>query len=198
MEKIKDWFEDKLRFLKKLWKLFRYDIPHFFHNLWYFKNILWKYGNWDFCYTLEFMLLSLKPLREGINNGNEINETRNKKIIQMDKAIELLQNFVDDNFIEQAEKVHGELILHPWKTKPVDNKPDYTELLDQYTPEEKEHNNKVFDLSHKLEQEQWIELWNIIKGDKNTSASFMHQVTTDEKNDNISNDCNESARSWWW
>ena len=204
--KIWEWLQDRFYWVEKLWDLFRYDIPRFFHNLWYFKKALWQFGNWDFQYTLQFMLLTLKPLREGINNGYEVDESKNKKLIQMDRTIELLQNLTEDNFIEQAEKVHGELIIHPWIFKPVEDKPDYSELMDNDTPEEKEHNSKVFDLSHQLEEKQWIELWDIIKGNRPATYSKFMQVLSSEQTDTDTqenatqeaNDYNESARSWWW
>ena len=195
------WVVDKCWWMEKVWDFFRYDIPRFFRNLWYFKKILWQYGNWDFHYTLHFMLLTITQLREGVNNGYEVEGSRNKKVAQMDRVIELLKNHVDDNFIEQAEKVHGELILHPWKTKPVEGKPDFVELIDQDTEEEKAHNSKVFELSHKLENEQWIELWDIIKGNQeNDYKNYCKKLSIDGEKDENSYEKwfnGTDARGWW-
>ena len=105
INKIWDWITDKLWWMEKVWDLFRYDIPNFFKNLWYFKKILWNYRTWDFHYTLQIMLLTIIQLRNSIDNGYEIDESRNKKVQQMARVIELLENHVNDNFIKQAEKV---------------------------------------------------------------------------------------------
>lgn len=196
-----DWFTDKFSWMEKYWDVIRYDIPRFFGNLWYFKKILWEYGNWDFHYTLQFMLLTITQLKDRVDKGYEIDETKNKKVQQMARVIELLKNHIDDNFIEQAEKVHGELILHPWKTKPVEGKPNFVELIDQDTEEEKEHNRKIFELTHQLENEQWNELWDIIKGNQeDTYKNYCQKLSIDGEKDEISYDDfynGSDARGWW-
>ena len=195
------WIVGKCWWMVKIWDFFRYDIPRFFRNLWYFKKILWQYGNWDFHYTLHFMLLTITQLKERVNNGYEVEESRNKKVQQMARVIELLKNHIDDNFIEQAEKVYGEVILHPWKTKSVEGNPNLFEIIDQDTEEEKAHNRTIFDLSHKLENEQWVELWDIIKGNQiDDYNNYCKKISIDGEKDEKSykNWYNGSdARGWW-
>ena len=195
------WFTDQFRWMEKYWDIVRYDIPRFFGNLWYFKKILWQYGNWDFHYTLHFMLLTITQLKDSVDKGYEVDESKNKKVAQMARVIELLKNHVDDNFIEQAEKVHGELIIHPWKFKPYDKNPELLELIDQDTEEEKEHNKKVFELSHKLENEQWVELWDIIKGNQEDDyKNYCHKLSANgEKDENSYENWynGTDARGWW-
>jgi len=39
----------------------------------------------------------------------------------------------------------------------------------EYTPEEKEHNRRIFQRANELETEAWNELWETIKGRKYTT-----------------------------
>ncbi len=41
-------------------------------------------------------------------------------------------------------------------------------LIDKDTPEQKAHNRKVFVRARQIEDEEWKELWNILKGTKNS------------------------------
>ncbi len=42
----------------KTYELFRYKIPHFVENVWYFRKELWEHRSWDYMYSL--MMLNLK------------------------------------------------------------------------------------------------------------------------------------------
>jgi hypothetical protein len=155
------------RWYWKLWDLFRYDIPRFFHNLWLFRKNLWNH-TWyngdgsilpwvktavdDMCWRIE-------------KNGREVEENRMKKVAKMKRLSYLIDACVNDNFIREAEKELGfELILHDWVFKPVEGREDAVELVDMDTPEEKEINSKIFKRSHEIQKEYWEELMSIIKG----------------------------------
>ena len=66
--------------------------------------------------------------------------------------------------VEMAEKELGELVCHGFEFEPVPDKPGYSRIVDKETPEEKEHNSKVFALTREIEEQAWAELWAIIKG----------------------------------
>lgn len=180
--------------------LFKYDIPWFFRNLWWFRKVLWNHRTWDFYHTLQLMHISLTLIKKDIDEGYEIEETKDKKVFQIQRTIELLNNFIEDDFIKLAEKVHGEMIIHPWKTKKLDD--GNYELIDQDTAEERKYNKIIIDSARKLEEEQWKELWRIISGYNTESykSYFKKHSTGDIEKDNelYYKYLNGSdARSWW-
>ena len=78
-----------------------------------------------------------------------------------------MKHILDDSYIEIAEEKLGKLPDNPWEFKESEDHPGCVELVDNYTPEEKEHQTKVFAEARKIEEEEWNELWNIFKGQKN-------------------------------
>jgi nitric oxide synthase oxygenase domain/subunit len=97
-------------------------------------------------------------------HGIEVDESRLKKVAKMRRASQLLKNYNEDLYIDMAEAELGELVLHDWEFEPVPDQPGYSQLVDKDTPEEKEHNRKVFDRSREISEAEWTELWEILKG----------------------------------
>jgi hypothetical protein len=187
-------------FIYKLWELFRYDLPRFFRNVWDFRKALWRFQWWDDAYPLEMLQTSLKimaPKFESI--GKEVEISRSKKVVKMKRAIHLIQNFLDDNFIEQAEEELGKLIMKGFEFEPSPDRPDCYIMVDNETEEEKEHNRKIFDRARNLEEDQWIELFQILKGpDYRVYPSKGLDIPQEEK-DKLDEDWFDGSglRSWW-
>jgi hypothetical protein len=116
------------------------------------------------------------------NDGIEVDSSRNKKVASIKRALELLKHKLDDDYVERVEKELGELYLNPWEFEPTED--GNYRLIDNDTKDEKEHNSKVFKLAHKLEDKEWIELWNILKGTK-------YSKTWGDKFDGT------DMRGWW-
>lgn len=155
------WHESRIY---KFYSIFRYGIWHFFANLWRFRKVLWNHQWWDYRYHLEAIYTSLSIMETGLHKGIEVAESRDKKIQKMQRALELLKNKMDDNYIDRAELVLGDLVMHDWEFEEVPDHPGCSRLVDNDTPEETEHNRKVFNYSTELEQNEWAELWDIYKG----------------------------------
>jgi len=160
-------------------------IPTFFKNIWKFRKELYSHDWWDYTFTLEMLYRSLVIMEEGMSKkGMEVAETRNVKVKQIRRAIELLKHKLDSDYIERVEAELGPvnytnfLDEKNWKKLEGGN----YELIDNDTPEEKKHGRKVFKQAHKLEEKEWKELWTIIKGNK---------FTTWEKFDGT------DLRNWW-
>ena len=96
--------------------------------------------------------------------GMEIRETRDKKVEKMQRAIQLLKHKLDDDYTERIEAELGELILRDWEFEDLGD--GTSRLIDNDNPAERKHNRMVFNAAHKLEDKEWIELWNILKGTK--------------------------------
>lgn len=182
----------------KTYETIRYKIPYFFKNIYKFRQVLWEHRWWDYRFTLTTLRTSLEIMEKGMHGGLEVRESRDKKIAKMQRAIQILKNIEDDNYIQIAEAELGEIIHHDWEfeetEETIDNpfreKGEKTyRLVDKDTDEEKEHNRKVFDRTHELEEQEWNELCQIIKGQDITSF--------DKDKDFYKQFDGTGLRSWW-
>jgi len=189
--------------LYKSYSLFRYDIPHFFSNVWRFKKVLWNHQWWDYRYTLEALQTSLSIMEKGMHKGMEIRETREKKILKMQRSIEILKNISEDNYMERAEEVLGKL---PHRDLEFEDSGNGTStLVDNDTPEEKVQWRKVYDYSNELEESEWEELWEIFKGKKHSDYEEYLKIhpaefTQDEIDDGKAYQTwysGDNMKSWW-
>jgi hypothetical protein len=155
------WYDTKLW---KVWEFIRRTIPRFFKNIWRFRKELAHHEWWDYRYTLEMLYRSLVIMESKMHDGMEIRETRDKKVEKMQRAIQLLKHKLDDDYTERVEAELGKLFLHDWEFEELEN--GNHRLIDNDTPAERKHNRMIFKEAHKLEDKEWIELWNILKGTK--------------------------------
>lgn len=160
---------NRQRWYWKAWDFLRYDVPNGFKNIFFFWKVIWNYRSWDYNFQLRILKRSLEPLKKSIENGHEIDISRLKKVEKISRAIEILDHISDDSYIEIAEKELG------YKT-------DTSYLFSDEPYEIKEANRKIFDLSHEIEEKEWNELFDILKGqDKETYRKLMDSLTPEEK-----------------
>jgi hypothetical protein len=174
----------------KMWDSIRYDIPNFFTNLWTFKKVLWNYRWYQGTSSLfGFMEIALRDMADNKEElGYEIETTGGKKILKMRRAAEIMALFERDGFIDLAEQELGPLADKPFEFEPIEDSDSYR-LVDNLTPEEKEHQSKVFDYARELEEKYWKELWKIIKGQNYTK--FSKNKSWDDQFDG------SGLRGWW-
>lgn len=162
--------------IKYYYNEFTYTIKmciNFFKNIWMFRKPLYKFKWWHNDGLLHFMKIGISDMANGIETkGSEVNETRLIKIAKMRRAIQILSNHLDDSYIELAEKKCGELIHSEFKFVPLPDNSQLFTLEDNLTKEESTHNSKVFDRSHKLENDEWNELFEILKDTNNGLKSW--------------------------
>jgi hypothetical protein len=174
----------------KTYELFRYDLPRFFKNIWRFRKPLWNHYWWDHHGSLTFLEVTFTHMSNNVEkHGNEIDETRLKKVAAMRRVVELIKNYNEDNYIDMAENELGSLILHDWEFEPVPDKPGYSQLVDKDTTEEKEHNRKVFERSREIQEQEWDELFVILKGQDYTK--FDKDIDWNKQFDG------SGLRGWW-
>ena len=174
----------------KTYELFRYDLPRFFKNVWMFRKALWSHYWFDHHGTLMFLETGLTHISNTVEKyGNEVDESRLKKVDAMRRVIQLIQNYNNDSYIDMAEKELGNLILHDWEFEPVPDNPEYSQIVDKDTPEEKEHNSKVFARAREIEEQEWDELFVILKGQDYTK--FDKDIDWDKQFDG------SGLRGWW-
>lgn len=181
------WHESRVY---KTWAFFRYDIARFIKNVWRFRKPLANHYWWDHHGMLMFMEKAITHMADNVEeHGMEIDETRLKKVAAMRRAVQLIQNYNQDLYIEMAEAELGEIIHHPWEFEPVEGKEDLFQLVDHDTPEEKAHNRKVYDRARELEVSEWNELMSILKGQDYTK--FKKKIDWNKQFDG------SGIQSWW-
>jgi hypothetical protein len=157
----------------KLWQFysfFRYDIKRFLKNFWYFRKHLYEFRPWDYSYNLNIFAASLEKTADFIEvHGMEIDETRLKKVAAMRRAVQIMKNISERDYLELAEIESGkELISRGFNFEPIDKTNEDGEklfqLIDDLTEEEKSHNRSIYKLSEEIEKRELLELANLIKG----------------------------------
>ena len=196
-ESIKDliWHETKLW---KVWAFIVRGIPNFFGNIWKFRKELYSHQWWDYRYTLEMLHRSLIIMEKELSvKGIENWPHREKKIIKIRRAIQLLDNRLGDNYVEQAEKELGPLHLKPMDWEPTEN--GNYKLIDNDTKEEREHNRRVFKLASTIDDKEWRELWNIFKGQSMLDfKKYTKTLSKEEQETAWDNWFNGSDMRGWW
>jgi hypothetical protein len=174
------WHESKVY---KVYALFRYDIAHFLKNIWRFRKELWSHAWWDYRFTLNMLERSLTIMEKGMSEkGIEVSETREPKVKKMQRALELLKNSREDNFVDRAEQELGELKLSEWQFELLEN--GNRRLIDDESEGDKEHNRKVYQRATQIENDEWNEMWEIFKGTKYSKKYGKKYDGTD-------------LRGWW-
>jgi hypothetical protein len=164
----------------KIYELFRYKIPMFFENLWFFRKELWNFRSWDYSFNLQMLNRSLEKTVNTIEYyGHEIDDSRMKKVEKMKRVIELLGHIHSDLYIEMAEKELGEVMHVEWSFEEVKDSPDSFQLIDS-NPDAKEHNRKVYSRADEIEKEEWKEIWRILEGQDHSDYVKLLESTSEE------------------
>ena len=175
----------------KTYEVFRYKLPAFFRNLYYFRNELWEFRGWDYSFNLSLFARSLEKTSEVLENyGNEVESSKNKKVEKIKRVIELIKNSREDQYIHRAEEELGEVRGLNW-------------LLgdDEQSPEDMEHNRKVYDRAREIEEAEWKEIWDILKGQNiDEYRTLMGKLPPEEKDKmDVWDDWYDGSgiRNWW-
>jgi hypothetical protein len=170
--------------------LFR-DLPNFFKNIWRFRKALWNHHWWDYSGTLDFIEIGVEDIAKNLEKkGNEVQVSRMKKVAKMKRLVEIIKNIREDRYFDIVEVEMGRGILSTgFEFKESDIHPDYFELEDGNSEEEKEFNNKYFSRVRELEELEWKELWEIVRG--------QDYEKFDAKEDWNSQFDGTGMRGWW-
>jgi hypothetical protein len=189
------WYDTKLW---KVWEFIRRGIPTFFGNIWRFRKELYSHQWWDYRYTLEMLHRSLTIMVDKLeNDGIEEDVSRGKKVAKIKRAIQLLNNRLNDNYIDQAERELGELYSNPWEFEPTED--GNYRLIDNDTKDETAHNKRVFKLASTIDDREWRELWNIFKGQSILDyKKHLKTIPKEEQKDEWNNWFNGSDMRGWW
>ena len=192
---------NRQRWYWKTWDFLRYDMPRFFRNLWIFRKDLYNYRWYSGQNAvLPFMKTALNDMAAKIDErGIEVEHSKSKKTGKMLRAAYIMERFIEDDFLELAEKELGEVICHGFDFEPVPDKPGYSRMLNRETDEEKEHNSKVFARSGEIEDQMWAELWTILKGqDYSDFDKIKGDAKWKEQDELYKNWFDGSGLRGWW
>lgn len=138
-------------------------------RFWAFKNyrkvVMTRARPWDYNAVLHFMKKHFELLSERMEHGWEVDETKNPKVEDIKRCIVLLNNIIEDNY---SERCGYDFERNNFEFVEVEGHPDQHEMVhtkDSQTPEEI---REILAKSRKLEQEEWEELWDIIKKGKSS------------------------------
>jgi hypothetical protein len=142
----------------------RYDIPRFCSNLWAFKKDLWYNYDFDSTGSMRMLRTSLERNANAIEHyGNEVAESRLKKIAKIRRAVEILNHHIEDDFMELAEIQLGKKSVSTWDIEELEDGKG-GKLIPLETEEQEAINMEIFKLSRELENSTWKELFSILQG----------------------------------
>ena len=177
----------------------RYDIPRFCKNVWAFRKDLWNNYDFDSTGSLRMLRTSLARNANAIEYyGNEVAESRLKKIAKIRRAVEILNHHIDDDFIEVAEKQLGKELILNWGVEDVIGG---GKLINTETDQQNRDNEEISKLSCELENSTWKELFIILQGQDYTEYSELAKALTkeDRHNDDHWNKWFDGSgiKCWW-
>jgi hypothetical protein len=196
----------------KTYQVVRYDFWYFLGNIWKFRKELWDHRWWDYRFTLDMLYRSISIMEKGMHNGLEIKLTRDKKIQKMQRLLQLLDNKINDKYLELTEQELGyEMICKGFDFKEVDETNETGEnlykLVDNETEEERELNRRLIERSREIEESEWSEIWEIIKGQDHKDYSWDSIDVTPEQEDSKQTEKQQKdwddwfdgsgLRGWW-
>lgn len=189
--------------MKRLFRNLKYDILNskpvtFIGNIWRFRRVLSTHKWWDYSFTLDTLKTSLQIVSDGIEKkGHEVDEFRLKKVAAMRRCIELIDNHRNNNHLDRAEEILGIKFDYSFNRN--------TEEDRTKTDKEKADEKFLFQYAHKMEQDEWNEIWDIIKGQKYSQWEMRKEAFTDaERSDYKFMDAEylkwydgSGMRGWW-
>ena len=163
---------------------------HFFKNIWIFRKLLWKHRWWDYGFTLLALKTSLEVMEKGMHAGNEVRESRDKKIVKIQRAIEILQHLENADYMEMAENRLGKRYFYA-DFDLIPHESGGKELLigENLTKGQKKINSQLREIKHEIEEKEWNELWDILRGQD--YSKFNKVQDWNEQFDGT------GLRNWW-
>lgn len=179
----------------KVYEFFRYDLHNGIKNIIFFWPVIWRFRSWDANFQLRILARSLKPLAHTLEHyGNEVEVPRMKKVAKIKRAIEILENQTQDDYIEIAEKELGyevDMTYGIFGSKDGEDEPQTI----------RDANTKIYSLADDIKEREWKELWTILQGQDYTEyAALLKNMSKEEQRKEDHWDKwfdGTGARGWW-
>ena len=124
------------------------------------------------------------------DKGNEVYESRIKKVMAIARARQIIKNIQEDNFWEEAEKRLGKKMISKditWEKIEDDN----FRLIANTTPEEEDINREIINLANRIEYEEWCEFCRILQGQNPDEYKLSDDKDWDDWFDGT------GMKGWW-
>ena len=149
-------------FKKFFWQILYYDVIWGVRNLFTHFKVVWNSRPWDFNYSpLEMLKFKLEELVLNVENGWEEEESKNKKVKDIKRCIELIDNRLKDNYIERVGGLNSNRYSIDFIK--VNGSPKLYQLQENRTQKEIEEDESAYHKALALDDREWYELWDIIK-----------------------------------
>lgn len=182
------------RLFYKIQSFFK-NLLNFFENIWLFRKALWNYWWFSGITSFSFLKIGLEITERRIRaRGIEMLEPRLLKCDSMRRAVEIIDNIEKDNYLEMAEKLLG------YEYEYLFLFDDFMEVIEDYdgdkgkyvfeVPKETNKRNKKIILeSIRLEDEEWDELFKLLKGQD--YSKFKKEIDFYDQFDGT------GIKNWW-
>jgi hypothetical protein len=128
-----------------------------------FFKVTWDFRGFDYQSTLEVLAVCLRMQLEKLRDtsfSQEIDETRLPKEKKIERCLELLANIKAQDYNDQCGYDYNYEVYF----KPIPGSNNST-LESTATPEQEAYNEKVREKAKELEEKEWNELMDILRGD---------------------------------
>lgn len=190
------------RFFYRSTEFIRYTIPTFIKNVWHYRHELADAKFHEYDMSLKFFRKSLILIKHELKDSNEYQLHLDAKLKQITRAIEILDNIIDDNYLDLAKTqlnldIGGDL---DFKFIPCEDNPDLFELDLGMSPEQEKNWQHCIKFSTEQQNAEWEELWSIIKGDSTAFQASNHLLGNEYNNEPESEYdiiSGKDIRGWW-
>ena len=148
-----------------------YTIKYFFlsqknwlKNCFKYKKALEETCEYDYAGTLMFMKEHLKSISHTMKSGTYVQEEQESRAIKeydIDRAVALIDNLLEDNFADRCGYDNDFVV----RFVPSEDE-DYVQSESTITDTQRENNTEALDRAIKLEEEEWKEFIKTLKNMK--------------------------------
>jgi len=157
---------------KWYWEDIFYNTIRGIRNLFKYFKIVWSLVPWDISSVYKLMKFQLEILSDSIKNGYEMELSRDEKVKDINRCIEILNNIIEDNFYERCGFDDNFNVnfksLKKQQINGINNlkgecNTELFELNTTETKEQKQKNAKAIKDANELYKNEITELFDIMK-----------------------------------
>jgi hypothetical protein len=151
-------------FRKSYWEDCYYNTKRGIGNLFRYFRVVWGMVPWDSHSIYEMMKFQITILCNNIEKyGHEIDENRIPKIKDMRRCIEILDNIIEDKYMDLCGYDNNYKII--WKPTKKEDKKNFKlyEMTSDATKEQEKNNSRAIKESFELEEKELKELFDLMK-----------------------------------
>lgn len=149
-----------------LYSLLFINIPKFLKNIWLFRRALWNHEWRENSGTLLFIEIAIGDIAKNLKTkGRGPKGSRLKEVFKMERVVKILKNIREDRYFDLIElELKRAYSSKDIKFVTIKDNPKCYELVDYSTDEQKKFNSDYINEVIKIQNKEWIELWEILKG----------------------------------